>query len=200
MAQNYMRYIFVMPGAASAFRVGAFRRYIKFDHDTITEDLDFTYKLHKKFLKITYNKKAISYTQDPTDLKSYINQMRRWFGGGWQNLVKHSRLIFSHPVRAFELSLGYSEGLIFSVLLFVLPIINPLFGFWLLVGYFVVAMLFAVWAAWQEKRPALMLAPFPYLIIMFVNSYIYIEQFIKEVLLRKKNLVWFKPDRFNIQT
>jgi len=152
VAQNYMHYIFVMPGAASAFRVGAFRKYITFDHDTITEDLDFTYKLHKKYLKITYNKNAISYTQDPADLKNYINQMRRWFGGGWQNLIKHYYLGFSHPIRAFELALGYSEGLIFSVLLFALPILNPFFGLWLFVGYFVVAMIFAVWAAWKEKR------------------------------------------------
>ena len=30
VAQNYMRYIFVMPGAASAFKVDAFRKYITF--------------------------------------------------------------------------------------------------------------------------------------------------------------------------
>ena len=200
VAQSYMRYIFVMPGAASAFKVDIFRKYITFDHDTITEDLDFTYKLHRKYFKITYNKNAISYTQDPADLKNYINQMRRWFGGGWQNLVKHYDIIFTHPVRAFELSLIYSEGLIFSALIFVLPILNIWFGVRLIIGYFAVTLVFATWAAWREKRLALILAPFPYLLLVFINSYIYIEQFIKEVILKKKNLVWFKPERVDMRT
>ncbi len=195
VAQSYLRYIFVMPGAASAFRVDVFKKFITFDHDTITEDLDFTYKLHKKYFKIIYNKNAISYTQDPADLKNYINQMRRWFGGGWQNLMKHWDVIFSHPIRAFELSLIYSEGLIFSVLIFVLPILNLWFGLWLIVGYFVVALAFGVWAAIVERRWTLVLAPFPYLVLMFINSYIYLEQFVKEVILKRKNLVWFKPER-----
>lgn len=199
IAQNHLRYIFVMPGAASAFKTKVFRKYITFDHDTITEDLDFTYKLHKKQCKITYNQKAICYTQDPADLKSYINQMRRWFGGGWQNLLKHYGIITTRPTRAFELSLIYAEGLIFSALIFILPVLNIWFGLKLFVGYFVVATLFAAWAAWREKRITLLLAPFPYLILMFVNAYIYLEQFIKEIILKRKNLVWFKPERMTIE-
>jgi len=195
LAQNYMNYIFVMPGAASAFRTKVFGKDISFDHDTITEDLDFTYKLHNKFLKISYNPKAISYTQDPANLKSYINQMRRWFGGGWQNLAKHYASTPSHPVRALELSLIYAEGILFSVLLFLIPLLNIWFGLLLLAGYFVVAFIFAIWAAWKEKRPALVLAPFPYIFITFIHAYIYLEQFIKEIVLKRKNLVWFKPER-----
>ncbi len=199
LAQNFMNYIFVMPGAASAFRTNLFKNEITFDHDTITEDLDFTYKLHHSSLKIVYNQNAISYTQDPANLKNYINQMRRWFGGGWQNLVKHYIIIPMSPIRAFELSLIYSEGLIFSLLLFLIPVLNPWFGFWLLYGYFIVAVVFAVWAAWKEKRFSLVFAPIPYMILVFVNAYIYLEQFIKEVVLRRKNLIWFKPERLNIR-
>ncbi len=200
LAQNYMRYIFVMPGAASAFKTDAFRKYITFDHDTITEDLDFTYKMHRNNFKIVYNKNAICYTQDPADLKNYINQMRRWFGGGWQNLLKHYRIISTRPVRAFELSLMYSEGIIFSILLFVIPLLNPWFGVKLLIGYFGVGLLFATWAAWREKRPTLIFAPLPYLVLMYINAYIYIEQFIKEIILKRKNLVWFQPERMHIKS
>jgi cellulose synthase/poly-beta-1,6-N-acetylglucosamine synthase-like glycosyltransferase len=198
LAQDYMNYIFVMPGAASAFRTEVFRKYITFDHDTLTEDLDFTYKLHHNRFKIVYNPKAISYTQDPADLKNYINQMRRWFCGGWQNLMKHYSIIPTRPVRAFELSLIYAEGLIFSVLLFLIPVLNVWFGLWILVGYFVVAFAFAAWAAWREKRFTLLLAPFPYMIIIFVNAYIYLEQFVREVIFKRKNLIWFKPERVTI--
>lgn len=199
LAQNFINYIFVMPGAASAFRTAAFRKYITFDHDTITEDLDFTYKLHRNRLQISYNPKAISYTQDPADLKNYINQMRRWFGGGWQNLVKHHSIIPVRPIRAFELSLVYSEGVIYSILIFLIPILNFWFGLWLLIGYFFIAFVFAIWAAYKERRPMLMLAPFPYMILMYINAYIYLEQFVKEVILKRKNLVWFKPERLNFK-
>lgn len=199
LAQNYMRYIFVMPGAASAFNVEAFRKHITFDHDTITEDLDFTYKMHRGGLKIIYNNKAICYTQDPANLTSYINQTRRWFGGGWQNLIKHWRIIPKSPIKAFELSLLYAEGLVFSVLLFILPLLNPLFGLYLLASYFIVTFIFSAWAAWKEKRLKIMLVPLPYLLLMFINSYIYLEQFVKEVILKKKNLIWYKPERVEIK-
>lgn len=196
LAQHYMKYIFVMPGAASAFRTEMFRKYITFDHDTITEDLDFTYKLHNNRLGIVFNPKAITFTQDPANLRNYINQMRRWFGGGWQNLVKHYSCVHKSPIRAFELSLIYSEGIIFSILLFAIPLINPWYGLWQLAGYFLIASFFSVWAAWKEQRPMLFFAPIPYLILIFVNAYVYLEQFVKEVILKKKNLIWFKPERF----
>jgi len=197
-AQNYINYIFVMPGAASAFRTLAFKRYVTFDHDTITEDLDFTYKLHDRHLKIIYNPRAISYTQDPADLKNYINQMRRWFGGGWQNLLKHYGVVPSNPIQAFELALSYSEGLIFSVLVFLIPILNPWIGLWLLFYYFLIELIFATWAAIKERRPKIILVPFPYLILIFINAYIYLEQFVIEIILKRKNLIWFKPERIDL--
>ena len=198
LAQHHMDYIFVMPGAASAFRTDIFRNHITFDHDTITEDLDFTYKIHRKKFKIVFNPKAISYTQDPTDLRNYINQMRRWFGGGWQNLLKHYTIIPTTPIRAFELSLIYSEGLVFSILLFLIPLLNLWLALWLWASYIGVAFAISIWAAWKERRPGLMLVPLPYMVLLYVNAYIYLEQFIKEIILRRKNLVWFKPDRVSI--
>lgn len=198
LAQHYMDYIFVMPGAASAFRTDLFRSYCTFDHDTITEDLDFTYKMHVKRLKIVHNPRAITYTQDPANLHNYINQVRRWSGGGWQNLLKHYRSIPAHPVRALELSLIYSEGVVFSLLLFVIPLINLWVWFWTLAGYFIVALIFSVWAAWHERRLALLLVAFPYVFLVYVNAYIYLEQFFKEIVLQRKNLIWFKPERFSM--
>ena len=198
-AQHYLNYIFVMPGAASAFRVKIFRENITFDHDTLTEDLDFTYKLHDHHLKIIYNPLAITYTQDPADLKNYINQLRRWFGGGWQNLVKHYKSVPHSLVMAFELSLLYSEGIIFSILLFLMLIINLWVAFWLLIGYLGIATLFGIWMAIKEKRWTLAIAPIPYMLLIFINAYIYLEQFVKEVVFRKNNLIWFKPERLDLK-
>ena len=195
IAQHYMDHIFVMPGAASAFRTDLFRKYCTFDHDTITEDLDFTYKMHNKKLKIIHNPNAVTYTQDPTTLHGYINQVRRWFAGGWQNLLKHYKEIPSHPVRALELSLIYSEGIIFSSLLFIIPLLNIFMWARIMIGFLIVAFAFAIWAAWTERRPGILLVPIPYVIVIYINAFIYLEQFVKEVLLQNKNLVWFKAER-----
>jgi hypothetical protein len=31
-----------------------------------------------------------------------------------------------------------------------------------------------------------------------VHAYLYLEQFVKEVVLRRKNLVWFQPERIQL--
>jgi len=198
VAQDHLNYIFVMPGAASAFCTETFRKHITFDHDTITEDLDFTYKMHGQNFKIVYNREAISYTQDPATLKNYINQMRRWYNGGWQNLKKHYRII-NNPIRAMELSLIYVEGLVFSVLIFLVPVLNLWIGGWLIFASFTVTVFYAVWAAWKIKRPSLLLAPFPYTLLVFINAWLFLETFFIEIILNKRNLVWFKPERVNIK-
>ncbi|MCB9810812.1 MAG: glycosyltransferase [Candidatus Nomurabacteria bacterium] len=196
LAQHHLAFLFVIPGAAGVFRTEHFNKYISFEHDTLTEDLDFTYRLHEQDLKIMYDRRIIVYTQDPATLHSYINQMRRWFAGGWQCLLKHRKLVTRQPKVALELSMMYIEGTIFAFLLFVLPFISLKYFGGFILAYFAIAILFAIFAAWKEKRPELLLIPIPYAFIMVINSYIFLEQMVKEVILRRKNLTWFHPQRF----
>lgn len=195
LAQHHISFLFVIPGAAGAFRTKTFNDSISFDHDTVTEDLDFTYRLHKKGLKVFYDRRAIVLTQDPITVRQYINQMRRWFGGGWQCLIKHYDLATRNPQVALELSLMYMEGIAFSALLFILPILSLRFYITIILSYFVMATLFAIFAVWKERRFELIFVPIPYLFIVYIHSYIFLEQFIKVIILRRKNLTWFKPDR-----
>ncbi len=198
LSQSYLGVMMVIPGAAGAFRTDIFRKYLTFDHDTLTEDLDFTYKLHKHGFHINYTRKALVLTQDPATLHSYINQMRRWFGGGWQNLLKHRGTVIERPQHAMELSLLYIEGLIFSVLLFLTPLISIHITFIFLIPSLLLTFAFAAYAAYKDKRADLLLAPIPYLFLSYVNAYIFIEQFVKVVILRKNTLIWFKPQRVEI--
>lgn len=197
LAQSYMNFMFVIPGAAGAFRTEVFKQNISFEHDTITEDLDFTYKFHRLGLKIAYDRRAISYTQDPTTLGQYINQTRRWIGGGFQNLRKHFAIV-REPVKALELSLIYIEGLVFSLALILMPFINLYFFGYLIASYFIVESLFAIAMAIKERRADILLVPFVYLLFVFINAWIFLEQFVKEIILKRKNLVWFQPDRVNL--
>jgi cellulose synthase/poly-beta-1,6-N-acetylglucosamine synthase-like glycosyltransferase len=197
LAQSYINFMFVIPGAAGAFRTALFKEKIRFDHDTITEDLDFTYKFHELGLKIAYNRSIVSYTQDPTTIHAYINQMRRWYGGGYQNLLKHFRVV-ENPVRALELSLVYIEGLVFSALMFVMPLVNLQFSAYFIASYALVITLFVMWASVKEHRLDLLIVPFIYPFIILLNAGIFLEQFIKEIILHKRNLVWFQPDRIRL--
>jgi len=196
-AQSLLNYIYVIPGVAGAFRTDVFKKEIIFNHDTITEDLDFTYRLHELNYKILFNKNAICYTQDPYNMHSYINQMRRWIGGGWQNLIKHLSLP-QKPGMALELSLIYVEGLIYSVLMFLIPLVNPYFTLILFFIYFGIIFSFGVYGAIKEKRPELLFAFPTYLFLKYVNAWIFIEQFFKEVVFRNKGLVWLKADRMQV--
>jgi cellulose synthase/poly-beta-1,6-N-acetylglucosamine synthase-like glycosyltransferase len=196
LAQHHLGFLFVIPGAAGVFKTEDFKNFISFEHDTLTEDLDFTYRLHAQNLKIMYDRRLIVYTKDPTTLYSYTNQMRRWFGGGWQCLLKHYSLATKQPKVALELSIMYAEGFVFSVLLFLLPFLSLRFFAFFLLSYFALAIIFATFAAWKERRPGLLLVPIPYTALMVINAYVFLEQMVKEVFLHRKNLIWFQPHRF----
>lgn len=195
-AQACIGYIFVISGCAGAFRTQLFRDgTIHFDHDTLTEDLDFTYTLHEAGLPIRFNPNAISYTQDPHTLSSYINQMRRWYAGGWQAFKKHYKIMFRQPNAALILSLNYIEGLVFSFLLFVTLFVNPYIFVQLFLLYFVIGAFIGAYAALRRKRIDLFLySPFATL-LRVVHAYLYLEQFCIEIVLDHKNMVWFHPER-----
>ena len=196
-AQSKMNYLFVILGCAGAFRTKVFKKIISFDHDTLTEDLDITYKFTESNTKIYYAKEAIVYTQDPAKIKQYINQVRRWYAGGYQNLIKHFNLV-KKPIVAFELSLIYLEGLLFSLLLLLSPFINIYLSLYAISIYLVADIVMGVYASVRRKRADLILYSPLMVVLNYINSYIYIEQFIKEVIFKKRNLEWFHPERREI--
>ena len=197
VAQSYINCLFVIPGCAGAFRTEVFKKNITFDHDTLTEDLDFTYKFNKRGFKIHYEKNAKVFTQDPADVKSYINQMRRWYAGGWQNLSKHMS-IFNRSNNALELSLIYVEGFVFAMLMYVLPIINIRF-YLILAGMFLIySTVLGILGALIRKRIDLFFYSPMYIFLFYINAFVFMSEFVKEILKKEKNLIWFKPARRNI--
>ncbi len=194
VAQAHINCLFVIPGCAGAFRTNIFKENISFDHDTLTEDLDFTYKFNKRGFHIFYERKAKVYTQDPSDISSYINQMRRWYSGGWQNLNKHIN-IFNKSNNALELSLIYIEGFIFATLIYILPIIN-IYLYVQFMGLFLLySTVLGVYGAIIRKRLDLFLYSPMYIFLFYINAYVFISAFVREILKKEKNLTWFKPIR-----
>lgn len=195
LGQSHIDFMLVIPGAAGAFRTETFKKYITFDHDTLTEDLDFTYRFHKHGLRINYDRDMIVYTQDPMTLYSYTNQMRRWYGGGWQNLMKHRSFVSHRLNSALEISLLYGECVIFSLLFFIIPILNLRFFMYFILAYFILAFSLSIYAGIKEKRWDVVFIPPIYFAVMYLNSYLLLEQMVREIILKKKNLYWFTPER-----
>jgi cellulose synthase/poly-beta-1,6-N-acetylglucosamine synthase-like glycosyltransferase len=193
-AQAFINALFVIPGCAGAFRTDVFREVLTFDHDTVTEDLDFTYKLHKNYYKIAYAPLALVYTQDPSTLFSYIQQMRRWYGGGWQNLLKHFKIL-RRPANALQLTLIYVDGLAMSTILFGTLFLEPQALVYLLLPHLVFSLLLGIYTAVVRKRWGIVFASPLYTVLLFVNAGIFVEQFVREFVLRQTNLVWHSPLR-----
>lgn len=194
-AQSNMKFLFVIPGCAGAFRTKLFKDLIQFEHDTLTEDLDFTYKMHTAYTDIAFEKKAVVYTQDPFTLYAYVNQIRRWYSGGWQNLKKHLPAVINRPLVALELSLMYTEGLVFSTLLFMMPFVSLSFFIFYLASTLMFILAIGTYSAIKKKRIDLLLYAPLYMILVFVNALIFLEQFASEIIMGRKLDIWFKPER-----
>ncbi len=198
-AQSIIGYIYVMPGCATAIRTSTLRE-LTCHHDTVTEDLDFTFQLHLKELKIAYDMEAIVYTQDPPNLLSYIRQMKRWYWGGWQNIRKYWSIMLSNPSAGFVLSSVFIDGVIYSAITLITPILYPEFFItYLLPTYFLGAFIFALYAGIQSKRYELILY-FPYyVLIIFINAFIIGYEFWREIVFRRHDLLWERADRVSTQ-
>ncbi len=193
-AQSDLGFIFVIPGCAGAFRTAVFKKLIRFEHDTLTEDLDFTYKFHGAGIPIYFDAQAIVYTQDPPTLGSYTNQMRRWYAGGWQNFLKHFSII-ENPKAALILSFMYIEGLFSATTLFLLPFLSLITFVYTLCVFVIFSVTLGMITAISLKRSDVLFSSFLYPIFTIINAWIFLEQFFLEVILRKKELIWFHPER-----
>ena len=197
-AQSYIEALFVLVGCGSAFRTKDFRKIVTFDHDNVTEDLDFTYKLKLADQKMVLQEEAIVYTQDPNNLKSYFRQLYRWYSGGWYCLRKNISIL-RKPNHALILSLIYLENLIMGGALLLSPLLllwNVKYFLLFLALTWLIVGLSATYGIFKTKRYNLFLyVPCQY-ILAFGEQIIFFYTFFKEIILNKKNLVWYKADRY----
>ena len=109
-AQSYLRSILVVPGCATVYRSYVFKE-IKFPRGTLTEDMDFTFLLHRHgYTNMVYEDKAAVFTQDQQTLVGFLKQINRWYIGFWQCVRKHQLPWKGQPLD-FEVALLGIEGL-----------------------------------------------------------------------------------------
>lgn len=81
-------------------------------HDTLTEDLDLSYRAQLKGWKLVYLKDLVVNAELPVDMNSFKSQQHRWVKGGVQTAFKILPRIISRP----ELSLNVKKEAVFHLL------------------------------------------------------------------------------------
>lgn len=202
-AQREINSIIVCPGCATIYRTSVFHR-ISFPAGTITEDMDFTFSLHRQHLgRIFFTNQASVVTQDPNSLSDYIKQITRWYTGFWQCVFKH-RIPWLNQTLDLEVALLASEGIFNGLLMIGLFVLIPLSVIQqpeiLLVALCLDLFLFMIpsliYVAVKKKlHRSLLYLPLLYL-VRVISSLIFLISFFKVVLGLDITMKWVKPSRY----
>lgn len=107
-ADSVFNSVYIIGGAAAAYRRTVLQEMGGFDHDIITEDIEMSTRIIRYGYKTCYAADAVIYTECPSDLKGLCNQRLRWKYGRLLTFIKHRKLFFSahkkhHPYLTFML-------------------------------------------------------------------------------------------------
>lgn len=127
-ADSLLNAIYIVGGAAAAYRREVFAELGGFDETIITEDIELSTRIQNAGYAIAYAPKAVVYTEGPTELSGLFKQRLRWKYGRlltfyrYRHLFfslrkKHSKFLtfFSLPISLFAEVLLFFEGLLLTV-------------------------------------------------------------------------------------
>lgn len=121
-AFDLLNAITVVPGAIGAFRKDALVNAGGFTRDTLAEDCDITIRLLRQGYRVTYNEKAVAYTEAPATVRMFLKQRFRWSYGIMQSVWKHRDTLLNHNYKSLGL-IALPSVLLFH---FILPLFSPL--------------------------------------------------------------------------
>jgi biofilm PGA synthesis N-glycosyltransferase PgaC len=198
--QSRMGVVTVVPGCAASFRADVFAR-LEWTSDTIVEDMDCTIQIHRKKLgKIVYQPKAHVFTQDPSNLHSYIKQMYRWDVGAWQVGRKYG---MTHGMSRSRIDLEYKllmgEGTFFATLIMLTPLWFILSPFWVervIVGEIAFQTLLATTCAFCDRRTDVLVSCLIFPFIRLVDCSVFLTAFWFVMVRRQQIHTWFAVKRY----
>jgi poly-beta-1,6-N-acetyl-D-glucosamine synthase len=98
-ADSIFNTIYIIGGAAGAFRREVFEKIGLYGWANITEDIDLSVRIQKAGMKIVYAADAVVYTEAATTFKGLAAQRLRWKRGRFQTFFEHRNLFFSERQR-----------------------------------------------------------------------------------------------------
>lgn len=180
----------VIPGPTSCFRADVFTK-LDFTRKMLTEDFDVTLQLHRQKLgRVKFIPGAVTYTQDPRDLRDFITQITRWNRGILQGSRKH-RIGFKPQRIDAYLSYQIIQNLVFFLNYAILmpyiafrrhspAVIATLFLFDVITTLIITAMVSARSRRWD------ILSAFPQIYILrWITLLVFLRAFVEVIILRR---------------
>jgi cellulose synthase/poly-beta-1,6-N-acetylglucosamine synthase-like glycosyltransferase len=118
-ALNTLGAVSVVPGAIGAWRTSAVRAAGGFHIDTVAEDADLTMALLQSGYRVTYEDRALAYTEAPMNAGGLMRQRFRWSFGIMQSVYKHRAAFGRKGVLGW---VALPNIVIFQILL---PLVSP---------------------------------------------------------------------------
>jgi cellulose synthase/poly-beta-1,6-N-acetylglucosamine synthase-like glycosyltransferase len=113
--------VYIVGGAAAAYRREVLDEVGAFDPTIITEDIEMSMRILARGHKTRYAPDAIVYTEGPSDLKGLCDQRLRWKFGRLRTFLRHRELFFGRSsaqspyLRFFLLPMAlYAEALLLA--------------------------------------------------------------------------------------
>ena len=117
--------IFTVSGVCTMFRLAALHDVRYWSTDTVTEDIDISWKLQLRYWDIRYEPRALTWILVPETLLALWKQRLRWAQGGYEAATKFSKEIFRWENRRmwivsaeYWMSVLWCYALAFTILCF----------------------------------------------------------------------------------
>lgn len=94
-ADSTFNSVYIIGGAAAAYRKDVLLELGGFDHEIITEDIEMSTRILAHGYNTRYAADAIIYTEGPSDWRGLCQQRLRWKFGRLLTFIKHRKLFFS---------------------------------------------------------------------------------------------------------
>jgi poly-beta-1,6-N-acetyl-D-glucosamine synthase len=203
-ADSVLNTIYIVGGAAGAFRREVFEKLGGYDCKNITEDIELSTRIQKAGMKIVYCPDALIYTEGASTLQGLMKQRLRWKRGRFQTFWQHRDLFFSldpkHnkllcwvalPLAMFsEMQLAMEP--LFLAALYILGFLSADFSAFIS-GIIVVSLMFAVQAmdSKEQSGSSIGLALIGWL-LFYVCSFVECYALAKSIwlMMRKKEATW----------
>ncbi|HKR92009.1 glycosyltransferase [Novosphingobium sp.] len=104
----------VVPGAVGAWRRAALDSVGGYPEDTLAEDQDLTIAIQRAGWRVTYDPRAIAWTEAPESFKALSKQRFRWAFGTLQCLWKHSSVLYRGKPSGLAL-IGLPQAWLFQI-------------------------------------------------------------------------------------
>jgi poly-beta-1,6-N-acetyl-D-glucosamine synthase len=210
-AESLINTIYIIGGAAGAFRRELFDKIGPYSTTNITEDIELSVRIQGNGMRIAYAPDALVYTEGAATLAGLMKQRLRWKRGRFETFAEHRDLFFStkkeHNVALSWLilpmaligELQLSLEIIFLTFLYVFSFVTGDFTSFIS-GIIVVGSMFIVQVIFDNHRestfPFLLLAPIGWL-LFYISTFVETNALFRALwgYMRKHEITWQKWDR-----